>query len=76
MTGTVTHYLTKEDKSDWQNLPKFIATLQNWDAFKEALFREYTSARKPFVSLANLDVFAEEKSKQEILTLNDYALFH
>jgi len=25
--------------------------------------------------LADLDVFAEEKSKQEILTLDDYALF-
>ena len=42
----------------------------------EALFREYQSARKPFVSSANLDAFAEEKSKQEILTLDDYALFH
>jgi len=29
-----THYLTEEDKSDWQNLPEFIATLQNWDTFK------------------------------------------
>jgi len=56
--------------------PEFIATLQNWDAFKDALFREYQSARKPFVSLADLEVFAEEKSKQEILTLNNYTLFH
>src|SRR5882724_4038699 len=71
-----TCYLTKEDKSDWQNLPEFIATLQDWDAFKEALFREYPSARKPFVSSADLDIFTEEKSKQEILTLYDYALFH
>src|SRR5882724_4674314 len=66
-----TRYLAKEDKSDWENLPKFISTLQNWDSFKEALFREYPSARKPFVSSADLDVFAEEKSKQEILTLDD-----
>src|SRR5882724_1138149 len=36
-----TCYLTKEDKSDWENLPEFITTLQNWDAFKEALFGEY-----------------------------------
>ena len=69
-----THYLAEEDKSDWENLPEFIATLQNWDAFKEALFRDYFQARKPFVSLAYLDVFAEEKSKQKILTLDDYAL--
>src|SRR5882724_11060861 len=71
-----TRYLAEEDKSDWENLPEFIATLQDWDAFKEALFREYPSARKPFDSSADLDVFAEEKSKQEILTLDDYALFH
>src|SRR5882724_4601915 len=71
-----TRYLAEEDKSDWENLPKFIATLQDWDAFKEALFREYPSARKPFISSADLDVFAKEKSKQEILTLDDYALFH
>src|SRR5882724_9718654 len=58
-----THYLAEEDKSDWQNLPEFIATLQDWDDFKEALFREYPSARKPFVSSADLDIFAEEKSK-------------
>jgi len=43
------------------------------DAFKEALFREYPSARKPFVSSADLDAFAKEKSKQEILILDDYA---
>jgi len=63
--------LAEEDKSDWENLPEFITTLQDWDAFKEALFREYPSARKPFVSSANLDVFAKEKSKQEILTLDN-----
>jgi len=69
-------YLTEQDKDYWENLPEFIATLQDWDAFKEALFREYPSARKPFVSSANLEVFAEEKYKQEIHTLNDYAFFH
>jgi len=46
------------------------------DAFKEALFREYPSARKPLVSSADLDIFIEEKSKQEILTLDNYTLFH
>src|SRR5882724_11883261 len=75
-TGTSTHYLTKEDKDAWESLPKFNATLKDWDTFKEALFREYPSARKPFVSSADLDVFSEEKSKLEILTLDDYALFH
>jgi len=34
------------------------------------------SAGKPFVSLADLEALSEEKSKQEIHTLNDYALFH
>jgi len=71
-----THYLTEEDKYDWENLPEFNATLKDWDAFKEALFREYLSARKPFMSLANLEFFAEDKYKQEIHTLDDYALFH
>src|SRR5882724_27268 len=36
-----TCYLTKEDKDDWENLPEFEATFPDWDAFKEALFREY-----------------------------------
>ena len=71
-----TRYLAEEDKSDWENLPESITTLQDWDAFKEALFREYLSARKHFVSSADLDVFAKEKSKQEILTLDGYSLFH
>src|SRR5882724_1640942 len=44
-----TCYLTEEDKCGWQILPEFIATLQNWNVFKEALFREYPSARKPFI---------------------------
>src|SRR5882724_12275635 len=61
-----TCYLTEEDKDDWENLPEFEATFPDWDAFKEALFREYPNARKPFVSLADLEVFSEEKSKQEI----------
>jgi len=71
-----THYLTEEDKDDWENLPEFNATPLDWDAFKEALFREYLSARKPFISLADLEAFAEDKLKQEIHTLDDYALFH
>jgi len=32
MTCTVNSLPTEEDKSDWENLPKFIATFQNWDA--------------------------------------------
>jgi len=69
----LTCYLTEEDKDDWENLPKFNATLKDWDTFKEALLKEYPSARKPFVSLADLEVFSE-KSKQEIHTLDNYVL--
>jgi len=52
------------------NLPRFDATPPDWDTFKEALFKE------PIVSSADLEDFSEEKSKQEIHTLNNYALFH
>jgi len=33
-------------------------------------------ARKPLVSSANLDIFVEKKSNQEIHTLDKYATFH
>jgi len=46
------------------------------DAFKEALFREYPNARKPFISLANLGRFVDEKAKQEIHTLDGFTAFH
>ena len=52
-----THYLTKEDKDHWENLPEFEATLLAWDTFKEALFREYPNARKLFISSADLSRF-------------------
>src|SRR5882724_13634396 len=32
-----THYLAEEDKSDWENLPEFIATLQDWDSLRSSL---------------------------------------
>ena len=64
-----THYLTGEDKEDWENLLEFEATLPNWILFKEALFWEYPKARKPFVSSADLDTFVEKKSSQEIHSL-------
>src|SRR5882724_7734666 len=71
-----THYLTGEDKDDWENLPEFGATIPDWDTFKQALFREYPNARKPFVSLANLGRFVDEKAKQEIHTLDEFAAFY
>src|SRR5467141_4765325 len=71
-----THYLTEEDKDDWENLPEFEASPPDWAAFKEALFREYPKARKPFISSADLGKFVDEKSWQEIHTLDDFATFH
>src|SRR5882672_8440195 len=71
-----TRYLTEEDKDDWENLPEFEASPPDWATFKEALFREYPKARKPFISLANLGKFVDEKSRQEIHTLDDFAAFH
>src|SRR5882672_4913161 len=70
-----THYLTKEDKDDWENLPEFEASPPDWAAFKEALFREYPKARKPFISSADLGKFTDEKSQQEIQTLDDLLPF-
>jgi len=61
MTGTVNSLPGEEDKIDWQKPPRIHCYTPGLDAFKEALFREYLSARKPFVSSADLDVFAEEK---------------
>ena len=48
----------------------------NGTTFKEALFQKYPEARKPFVSLANLDIFVKKKSNWEIHTLDEYATFH
>src|SRR5882724_1630808 len=71
-----THYLTEEDKDDWENLPEFEATFPDWDAFKEALFREYPNSRKPFISSADLGRFVDEKANQEIHTLDKFTAFH
>ena len=61
-----THYLTGEDKEDWENLLEVEAMPPNWILFKEAFFQEYPKARKPFISLADLDTFVKKKSSQEI----------
>ena len=53
------------------NLLEFEAMPPNWTTF-----REYPKARKLFISLADLDIFVEEKSEQEIHTLAEYATFH
>ena len=71
-----THYLTGEDKDDWENLLEFEAMPLNWNMFKEALFRNYPNTRKHFISSADLVIFVEEKSKQEIHTLDEYANVH
>src|SRR5882724_11027723 len=71
-----TQYLTKEDKDDWENLPEFVDTFPDWDAFKQALFREYPNARKPFISLADLGKFVDEKCQHEIHTLDGFTAFH
>jgi len=44
--------------------------------FKEDLFREYPQARKPCISMADLGNFVNEKSKQEIHTLDEFATCH
>src|SRR5882724_2984908 len=56
-----TQYLTEEDKYDWENLPEFVDTFPDWDTLKQALFREYPNARKPFISSADLGKFVDEK---------------
>jgi len=71
-----TCYLTKEDKDDWENLPEFEAMLPDLDVFKEVLFREDPDARKLFISSADLGKFVDEKSKQEINTLDEFATFN
>jgi len=71
-----THYLTGEDKEDWEILLEFEASPPNWISFKEALFWEYPKARKHFESSADLDNFVKKKSSQEIHSLDKYATFH
>jgi len=61
-----TRYLGKQEKEDWESLPEFHSTPPDWDAFKEALFRDYPNARKPNISSAILDIFIGEKSQQVI----------
>src|SRR5882724_5202382 len=71
-----TRYLTEEDKDDWENLPEFTDTFPDWDTFKQALFRQYPNARKPFISSADLGKFVDEKCQHEIHTLDEFAAFH
>src|SRR5882724_8054597 len=71
-----TQYLTEEDKDDWENLPEFVDTFPDWDRFKQALFREYPNARKPFISSVDLGKFVDEKCQHEIHTLDEFAVFH
>ena len=72
----MTRYLGKQEKEDWENLPEFHATPPDWDAFKEALFRDYPDARKSHTSLAVLDVFVEEKSQQGVHSLGEFTTFN
>src|SRR5882724_7832212 len=51
-------------------------TFPDWDTFKQALFREYPNARKPFISSADLGKFVDEKCQHEIHTLDEFATFH
>src|SRR5882724_184058 len=71
-----TRYLTEEEKDDWENQPEFVDTFPDWDTFKQALFREYPNARKPFISLADLGKFVDEKCQHEIHTLDEFTAFH
>jgi len=71
-----TCYLTEEYKR-WLGEPTRIwATFPDWDTFKQAHLREYPNARKPFISLADLGKFVDNKSMQEIHTLDEFATFH
>ena len=38
--------MEKQEKEDWESFPEFQATPPDWDAFKEALFRDYMDAKK------------------------------
>jgi len=66
-----TCYLTEENKKkyDWENLPELDATPPDWENFKEALFREYASARKPFVSLADLEALHKRTQSRTFIPL-------
>src|SRR5882724_7409637 len=50
-------------------------TFPDWDTFKQALFREYPNARKPFISSADLGNFVDEKCQHEIHTLDEFTAF-
>ena len=71
-----TRYLGKQEKEDWESLPEFHATPPDWDAFKEALFRDYLDARKSHMSSAVLDIFVKEKSQQGIHSLEEFTTFN
>jgi len=67
--------LTEEDKTTGKSSRILRPHLQIGPV-QEALFREYPKARKPFISSADLGKFVDEKSRQEIHTLDDFAAFH
>jgi len=71
-----TRYLEKQEKEDWESLPEIHTMPPDWDTFKEALFRDYPDAWKAYVSSEVLDEFIEEKSRQTIKSLTQFATFN
>ena len=71
-----TRYLEKQEKEDWESLPKFKAAPHDWDTFKEALYRDYPDARRSYVSSEILDEFIKEKSQQTMRSLVQFATFN
>src|SRR6266481_9194913 len=78
MTFSVYPYLGKQEKEDWESLPKFNATPPDLDAFKEALFWDYPNTREPLniITSVILDTFIEEKSQQPIHSLAEFATYN
>jgi len=48
----------------------------DWDAFKEALFRDYLDARKAYMSSQVLDKFIKENSQKTIQSLAQFSTFN
>jgi len=71
-----TRYLEKQEKEDWESFPKFQATPPDWDAFKEALIRDYPDTWKAYMSSEVLEKFIEEKSQQTIWSLAQFSTFN
>jgi len=66
--------LTEEDKDDWEIFRNLRPHLQIGPHFRK-LFSGIPQARKPFISSADLGKFVDEKSRQEIHTLDEFAAF-